>query len=546
MRALSPGYFNWLRAINVNWVGMSAELHVDDSMDSTVDIKYEDVKVPAFTDEDLIRVFREFRKHGINVYLTLNFDPAESRTAVHPVERWQMGCPDAYLSDSRIKPDFWPWAPDHPDHERFVAEFWQTYTETAVHFAQLAQQEGVGLFSLGTETECLFRTRADARGSNQFKDEIRAMVQAVRAVYQGPLTYDQHYDALLQDGYQTSALWEDAGLDTIGISAYFQLVDAPPTSVMSMEELEARWESIFEQTLMPLHNQYPDKTILFTEFGYTASLTSPHKPAAQMDSLMLLSDSNGNNLDDGQEVQANIYGALFSVMDRHPGVLGGAFLWGNFMASDQQWFDSFFKLRGFDIRWKLSENVVREQYCAWIGTECTSQPAWPTATPWPTITPTVDMASIQGGQLIYADDLADGWMASEYLSTYDLKSSKTAAEGPFSIKVSALEAWGALKLTFQQNVDTSGYEWLVFQLNPGDIQDISLSVTIFSGRKNLTYVYVEDVAGGKPLSPSQWTRVVIPLNTLNPEGASFDSFYFELDTKQPGTFYLDDIRLVGP
>ena len=548
VRALSPDYFAWLRDTNVNWVGLSAELHVSDSMDSTVEIIHSGVKVPAFADEDLVRMFREFRKHGINVYLTMNFDPAESRKADHPVKRWQMGCPDSYLADSSIQPEYWPWAPDHPDHERFVSEFWQTYTEQVVHYARLAQEEGVGLLSLGTETECLFRTRAGSLGANDFQDEIRAMVEAVRAVYQGPLTYDQHYEAfMLADDTHVDALWEDAGLDTIGISAYIPLVEAPPTSVMSVEELEARWESIFGQYLIPLHEKYPDKTILFTEFGYTAWLTSPFNAADHWETLMLPSDSNGNGVDDGQEVQANIYQALFNVMNRHPGVLGGAFLWGNFMASDEQWRDSYFKLRGWDIRWKPSELVVRDQYCAWIGPECTSQPVRSTATPWPTVrppTPTLASEAIESGLAIYDDGLELGWRLSEYLSTIDMEFAGTVAQGASSIKVEAHEKWGSLKLTGMKDLKDASYTWLSFMVNPGDIRGFDPSVTIFMDGKNFTYVYSKDYAEGKAFPANTWTRVTIPLADLNPDGVSFNSFYFE--TEAPGTFYLDDIRLVNP
>jgi hypothetical protein len=79
----------------------------------------------------------------------------------------------------------------------------------------------------------------------------------------------------------------------------------------------------------------------------------------------VLQDADGNGLDDGQEMQANIILALFNVMDRHPGVLQGVFLWGNQMASDAQWSAFFGQHRGFDIRDKLAEQVVRDRYGAW-------------------------------------------------------------------------------------------------------------------------------------------------------------------------------------
>jgi hypothetical protein len=363
---LPPDYFEWLSDLNVNWVGISVAIYVDDSMDSTVERKYSGVDFPTYKDETLVKLIRAFRQHGFNVYLTLAFEnPSQTRSA-HPVERWQLGDPDIYNESPAVLPEYWPWALDHPDHERFVSEFWQTYTDQAVHFAEIAQQEGVGLYSLGTETDRIFRTQPGGPGPNDFGDEIRAMVQAVRAVYSGLITYDQFYDVLLyNDWFNASSFWEDSGLDVIGISAYFPLADAAPTTVISVEDFESRWETIFEQYLIPLQTRNPGKTILFTEFGYTDSLTSPYVTGTADYALRVLIDTNHNGLDDGQEMQANIYAALFNVMDRHPGVLRGAFLWDNMMASDELWAQFFGKARGFGVRGKLSEEVVRQQYAKW-------------------------------------------------------------------------------------------------------------------------------------------------------------------------------------
>ena len=83
--------------------------------------------------------------------------------------------------DSGIQPEFWPWRPEHLDHPRFVAEFWETYTRQAVHVAAIAEAEGVRMFSLGTETDRLFRTRAGGYFVNDFGPQLRSMVDRVRA-----------------------------------------------------------------------------------------------------------------------------------------------------------------------------------------------------------------------------------------------------------------------------------------------------------------------------------------------------------------------------
>jgi hypothetical protein len=194
------------------------------------------------------------------------------------------------------------------------------------------------------------------------------MVKSVREVYDGAVTYDYHYSELIQDFDSAATFWEDSGLDVIGISAYFPMADASPTAVISKAEFEVRWEEIFRQYLLPLQTRNPGKTILFTEFGYVDSLAAPYRPAdvgADWDEILI--DANGNELDDGQEMQANIISALFKVMDRHPGILSGTFLWDNWMASNSVWKNSSASLhRNFSVRGKLSENVIKQYYGEWL------------------------------------------------------------------------------------------------------------------------------------------------------------------------------------
>ena len=139
------------------------------------------------------------------MYLTLAFEAFEAERAARPVERWQLGDPGGDdgvpCCDTGILPENWPWRPDHPDHRRFVAEFWETYTQQAVHVAGIAEEEGVRLYSLGTETDRLFRTRSWDYFTNDFREELTSMVNEVSAVYSGLLTYDMHYQVLRNPGF---------------------------------------------------------------------------------------------------------------------------------------------------------------------------------------------------------------------------------------------------------------------------------------------------------------------------------------------------------
>ena len=370
-------YFDFLHRLNVNWVGISVALYVNSSMDSNVRRVYSGVDIPTFTDEALVGTIQALHQHGFNVYLTLAFENLDGKQT-YPLQRWQLGDPYAHENDDNILPESWPWDPSHPDHEHFVREFWKTYTEQAVHFGKIAEAEGVKLYSLGTETDRLFRSRSgrdDRRSSrnsrvwsNDFGPELKTMVHSVREVYSGLLTYDMHYSVLTAGSFYKQGsehLWEDIGLDVVGVSAYFPLVDAPPLRVMTIEELEECWEHIFQEFMYPLQDRNPGRPILFLEFGYVDSAASPHNPSSEDFAPRSFSDTDENGVDDGEETQANIYQAFFNVMDRHSGVVRGAFLWDTVMASDENYARSFAQMRCFNIRGKLAEQVVGQRYAVW-------------------------------------------------------------------------------------------------------------------------------------------------------------------------------------
>ena len=150
-------------------------------------------------------------------------------------------------------------------------------------------------------------------------------------MYHGALTAADFF------GPGSNHLWEDLDLDIVGISAYFPLTDAVPTTVLSVAEIQASYEQIFQDYLLPLAERNPDRPMVFLEHGFNEAVEAPYDPNALVFQPFVFSDANGNGLDDGRETQANIYQALFNTMAQHPGVLNGAFFWGHWIASDAMW-----------------------------------------------------------------------------------------------------------------------------------------------------------------------------------------------------------------
>ena len=367
-------YLAWLKRLHVNWIGLSVALTYDDSMDSTVERNTEAPSSEglSFSDDALRQMIREFRNQGVDVYLTLAFEAPAAASAERPVWRWQLGDPGAAdggpCCDSGIRPEFWPWRPDHPDHERFVAEFWETYTQQAVHVATLAEEEGARMLSLGTETDRLFRTRPGGYFGNDFGEELQSMVDRVRAVYSGLLTYDMHYDVLRNPSFYGPGqehLWNDLDLDVVGVSAWFPLADSRPSTVTSAESLRAKYEQIFRDYLLPLSGRNPGRPVVFLEYGAKDMVEAAGTPNLPGFPAFVFADSNGNGVDDGHETQANIYQAMLSVMDSYPGVVNGAFLWDNWIAGDELWAEYWAGRRAFAIRDKPSEEIVRSVYALW-------------------------------------------------------------------------------------------------------------------------------------------------------------------------------------
>ncbi|MEZ4885353.1 MAG: hypothetical protein R3E32_11545 [Chitinophagales bacterium] len=97
------------------------------------------------------------------------------------------------------------------------------------------------------------------------------LIQKVRTVYQGKLTYAANYD-----NYQEVDFWEH--LDFIGINAYFPLrnpTNELPASAELLENFEEKWRNVFKEINTFKKKQHlSDKPLLFTELGYTNYLNA--------------------------------------------------------------------------------------------------------------------------------------------------------------------------------------------------------------------------------------------------------------------------------
>jgi hypothetical protein len=347
-------FFSALKAMNVEWIGISVAMHYDSYSDPTVRthvcaLDFTDSggnPTPCtFADDYLQSFISRARAAGFRIYLTLAF---ESSAAIDSLPRATCGTPqfkeNRSMLGAPVLPDWaaashcidaanWWWNPAHADHATKVQAFFDSYRDVAVKYAGLAESAGVELFSIGTETENLFRTRPSGGAyTNQFLPQLQALVAGVRSVYGGAVTYDQSSELYFRPatyGGSTAGgadLFNDLDLDVVGSSAYFPLAATSPGRVLSVSELENAWESVFQSYLLPMHAKYGNKPIVFTEVGYTDDLDSPWQSAAGEGSAARAHAAGTST--PGMQQQANIYQAFFNVNARHADLVAGTFWWG--------------------------------------------------------------------------------------------------------------------------------------------------------------------------------------------------------------------------
>lgn len=127
-------------------------------------------------------------------------------------------------------------------------KLWQeSYRDFILPMAKLADSIKVELFCIATEIELLAQ-----------EDEAywRELIQDIRKVYKGPLTYAANWD-----GFEKVPFWD--ALDYIGVDAYFPLcAHKTPT----LKNLKKAWEDPLNR-IEQLQEKHKKK-VIFTEFGY--------------------------------------------------------------------------------------------------------------------------------------------------------------------------------------------------------------------------------------------------------------------------------------
>lgn len=130
--------------------------------------------------------------------------------------------------------------------------FDKVYLPYITRMAKIAQEEGVELFSVGSELKSTIQGRG----------EWLRVIRAVRAIYKRPITYVANHDS-----FKRVSFWKE--LDFISISAYFELLDSLPNGMSpNLQATKRLWRNI-AQSVLRWRNQagLASKKILIAEGG---------------------------------------------------------------------------------------------------------------------------------------------------------------------------------------------------------------------------------------------------------------------------------------
>lgn len=144
------------------------------------------------------------------------------------------------------------------DNETDWQMWFANYKRFILHYAELAQENGIEALAVGTE---LYTTAVT------HEQEWRDLIAEVRKIYHGKLTYSANW----YKEFEEIRFWD--ALDFIGIQGYFPLTEKEHPS---LQDLKAGWQPHLQA--IERVSRHFGKPVLFTEMGYRSSADTAIRP----------------------------------------------------------------------------------------------------------------------------------------------------------------------------------------------------------------------------------------------------------------------------
>ncbi|WP_262296214.1 glycoside hydrolase family 113 [Microvirga sesbaniae] len=230
-----------------------------------------------------------------------------------------------------------------------------SYKAMMVEYAKVAQAAGAEMICVGTEMNSMIDPTKTCSDGKTYTQKWGEIIDAVRAVYSGKVTYAATYDTVQKVGF-----WDK--VDFIGVDAYIpsstvndptvdQIVDAwvkPHFNPWIRDTLHGG-KSVVD-TYKALSEQY-GKQVIFTEVGYKSMDGANKDPGV----------FGGSGTYDPQE-QVDCYEALFKVMENYGGRwLAGSFLW-SYYSFENPMVERNVPWTDYTTQWKPANATVTTHY----------------------------------------------------------------------------------------------------------------------------------------------------------------------------------------
>ena len=204
--------------------------------------------------------------------------------------------------------------------------FEKSYEQFILDYAQLAADNNVELFCIGTELNKFVTKRAAF---------WKLLIAKIKNIYKGKITYAENWDTFENVPFISS-------LDYIGIDAYFPLSKLQSPDIKA---LSSAWKPI-KSAIKKLSSTY-NRPILFTEYGYQSKDFAADQPWNHK-------TTENINLN----IQCNALQALYNQFTDEKWFAGG-FLW--------KWYDNHATAGGnfntdYTIQNKPAESVVKNRF----------------------------------------------------------------------------------------------------------------------------------------------------------------------------------------
>lgn len=169
-------------------------------------------------DNVLRRMIRQVKAKGLSVFLFPILDVRKRK-----IGQWR----------GTIKPGSWD-------------QWWRNYYQFILHYAEIAAQEKVDLFCVGSELV----------STETMHGRWKVLITRVRKKFKGELVYSANWDH-----YEPVTFWDL--VDRIGLTAYYKLSD---NSKASEKELLKAWQKVRNKLVS--WSRKLGRPFIFTEVGY--------------------------------------------------------------------------------------------------------------------------------------------------------------------------------------------------------------------------------------------------------------------------------------